>query len=105
MTTQTTWELSRDSIDGASLTFENGKALKVYLGEKEFAMIYGENKESNACLIAAAPDILQDLENLFSLIENDSEDVCLALGLTKKALDLHLDSARKSISKARGETI
>ena len=62
-----------------------------------------EKDKSNANLIAAAPDMFEELENLVGILQSIHEDPSV-LNVYKCHYDKHdIESALKALAKARGE--
>ena len=82
-------------------TFAISGSVYIFGGDRNFVRVFNEwldeaNQEANACLIAAAPDLLEVLEELLSMCQrqedfHDDGDGCM------------FERASAAIAKARGE--
>jgi hypothetical protein len=65
--------------------------------DTDFIGVIGEEQEANACLISAAPDLLEALEMIVAEADSYTER-------TGKPVYNWLDTARAAIAKAKGGT-
>lgn len=76
--------------------------LRIVEAEWSFGGIYGENAEANACLIAAAPEMLECLIRAYKDMDN-IDSVCFLAGV--HSFDLMRTDLKQIIEKATGMTI
>lgn len=90
----------------------NGKVFEVYFGNAEagetgcgWATLAGDNQAANARLIAAAPDLLEALQDLRELHWDWFRGTAYVTVEFEKKNKAAIAKARAAIAKATGETV
>ncbi len=89
----------------ASETSDNGVVCLEVRGQQDLrlvAEVWGNDREANAALICATPDLLDALEGLMGVLERSGELNRSRMG--HQLLDAPAAKARAAIAKARGGT-